>query len=183
MKRRWILPVAAALLLTAAGCSAPKVPVPDTFLSAAAEAGAVPMMIRGCLDIRAEVNLDDPASLWEAMENYVSLCSLSGMKISNSMLYLACGVSRETISDWTTGKRRKDNPEYKKFALMCRELCGAAREQYGIEGKVNPILTIFHQKFYDGLKDAPAPDAPDDPLGEIQDPIKLAEKYKDMIID
>lgn len=160
-----------------------QVPVPDTFLSAEAEAGAVPMMIRSCLDIRAAVNLENPATLWEAMNKYVTLCSMSGMKISNSMLYLSCGISRETISDWITGKRRKDNPEYKKFALMCRELCGAAREQYGIEGKVNPILTIFHQKFYDGLKDAPAPDAPDDPLGEIQDPVKLAEKYKDIIID
>ena len=30
MKRRWILPVAAALLMTAAGCSTPKVPVPHT---------------------------------------------------------------------------------------------------------------------------------------------------------
>lgn len=117
------------------------------------------------------------------MEQYINLCAMSGMKISNSTLYLACGVSRVCIHDWEYGLKRQNNPEYRKFAVMCRTICAAAREQYGIDGSVNPILTIFHQKYYDGFTDTPQVDQTKDPLGEITDPKELAEKYKDIIVD
>ena len=147
------------------------------------EGTEVPTMIAGCISIRQTVDLDDPRTLWHAMEQYVNLCAQTGMKISNAFMYLACGVSKQTISEWYLGNKRQNNPEYRKFASMVKEVCAAAREQYGIEGKTNPILTIFHQKFYDGFVDNPGAEQYADPLGEIQDPQKLAEKYKDLITD
>lgn len=143
----------------------------------------VPTLIAGCVQIRQTVDLDNPATLWNAMQQYLTLCANTGMKISNSFMYLACGVSRQIISEWYLGNKRQNNPEYRKFASMVKEICAAAREQYGIEGKTNPILTIFHQKFYDGFVDNPGSEQYADPLGEIQDPQKLAEKYKDLITD
>lgn len=98
-------------------------------------------------------------------------------------MYMACGVGRNDIHHWEFGLRRQNNPEYRRFAIMCREICAAAREQYGIEGQVNPILTIFHQKYYDGFKDNPPDNAVENPLGDIEDPQKLAEKYADIIVD
>lgn len=159
------------------------VTVPQTLLPKAEEPGAVPDMIRTVLAIRQTVDLDNPATLYNAMEQYLNLCSASGMKVSNSTLYMACGIDRRTVHYWEYGQRRQNNPAYKEFALMAKAICAAAREQYGIEGQVNPILTIFHQKFYDGFKDNPAEEAADNPLGEITDPQKLAEKYKDIILD
>ena len=143
----------------------------------------VPSLIAGCIQIRQGVDLDNPATLWNALEQYIQLCAASGMKITNSFLYLACGVSRQIVSEWYLGNKRNSNPEYRRFATMAKEICAAAREQYGIEGKTNPILTIFHQKFYDGFRDDPGTESYSDPLGEIQDPQKLAEKYKDLITD
>ena len=143
----------------------------------------VPTLIAGCVSIRQTVDLDDPATLWNAMNQYIQLCANTGMKISNSFMYLACGVSKQTISEWYLGNKRQNNPEYRQFASMIKEICAAAREQYGIEGKTNPILTIFHQKYYDGFVDNPGAESYADPLGEIQDPQKLAEKYKDIITD
>ena len=160
-----------------------KTPAPKELMPVPGEANAVPNMINTILAIRNTVDLDNPATLWNAMEMYLNLCSNTGMKISNSTLYTACGIDRRTIHYWEFGLRRQNNPEYRKFAETAKLICAAAREQYGIEGQVNPILTIFHQKFYDGLKDNPPDEAAENPLGEITDPQKLAEKYKDIILD
>ena len=143
----------------------------------------VPSMILACQAIRREVNLDDPQTLWAALDKYMNLCVQTGMKISNGTLYFACGVSKETIKDWYLGYRRQSNPEYREFAKMAREIGAVAREQYGLEGQVNPILTIFHQKAYDHMTDLPQEEDRRDPLGEVQDPKKIAEKYKDLITD
>lgn len=152
------------------------VPVPD-------DPGAVPNMIRAVLAIRQTVDLDNPATLYNAMEQYLNLCSATGMKITNQTMYMAVGVGRTEMHYWDTGQRRQNNPAYREFARLCKDICAAAREQYGIEGQVNPILTIFHQKWFDGYSDAPQQEEVKDPLGEIQDPAKLAEKYKDIITD
>ena len=165
-------------VLTVTGQTAALVPGTDP-----AGGGGVPDLIGECMKIRAEVDLNNPETLWAAMSKYLQLCAMSGMKVSNSLMYLSCGVSKATISEWEHGNRKKGNPEYKKFASMCREVCAAAREQYGLEGKVNPILTIFHQKYYDGFTDIPQPQEAQDPLGEMQDARELAEKYKDLILD
>lgn len=160
-----------------------KAHAPKALMPTPGDASAVPNMITTILAIRNTVDLDNPRTLWNAMEMYLNLCSNTGMKISNSTLYMACGVDRRSVHDWEYGLRRQNNPEYRKFALMAREVCAAAREQYGLEGQVNPILTIFHQKFYDGFKDNPPDNAAENPLGEITDPQKLAEKYSDIILD
>ena len=143
----------------------------------------VPNMILSCTQIRQSVDVENPETLFSAMEKYLSLCAMSGMKISNGMLYYACHVTRTVVHDWMHGRSRKGNPDYKRFAETVKEICSAAREQYGLEGQVNPILTIFHQKYYDGFRDNPQIDEVQDPLGENQDPQKLAEKYKDIILD
>jgi hypothetical protein len=160
-----------------------RTPAPKALMPVPGDAAAVPNMIHTILGIRQTIDLDNPATLWNGLEMYLNLCSNTGMKITNTTLYTACGIDRRTIHDWEYGLRRQNNPEYRKFAQMAKMVCAAAREQYGIEGQVNPILTIFHQKFYDGLKDNPPDEAAENPLGEITDPEKLAEKYKDIILD
>lgn len=156
---------------------------PSTMLPQSGDANAVPIMIHTLLAIRQSVNLDEPQTIWNAMEMYISLCAQTGMKITNGTMYMALGVGRGEIHNWKYGLRRQNNPEYRKIAETCQEICSAAREQYGIEGQTNPILTIFHQKFYDGFRDTPQDEAVENPLGEITDPEKLAEKYKDIITD
>lgn len=156
---------------------------PTSMLPTSGDPNAVPVMIHTLLAIRQSVNVDDPKTIWNAMEMYISLCAQTGMKITNGTMYMAMGVGRAEIHNWKFGLRRQNNPEYRKIAETCQEICSAAREQYGIEGQTNPILTIFHQKFYDGFRDTPQDEAVENPLGEITDPEKLAEKYKDIITD
>ena len=144
---------------------------------------AVPSFGMACLEISKTVDREDPQTLYHAFEMYLQLCASTGMKVSNAFAHLALGVSDQIMSDWRLGNRRQNNPAYREFAMFVKQFCAAAREQYGIEGATNPILTIFHQKYYDGFVDNPGAESYADPLGEIQDPQKLAEKYKDIITD
>ena len=127
-------------------------------------------------EIRKTVNLDDPSTLWNALDSYLQFCCDTGFMIGNTSLYYAVGISKETASKWSKGQRKAHNPEFKRFADMAKEICAAAREQYGIEGQVNPILTIFHQKKYDGFRDDPPDDSIPMPLEDI-DIAKLERKY------
>ena len=136
-----------------------------------------------CIQISRTVDRDNPQTLYRAFEQYIQLCDQTGRKVSNAFAYLAIGISKQEFHDWLVGNRRQNNPAYREFATFVKAFCAACREQYGIEGETNPILTIFHQKAYDGFVDNPGVEKLADPLGEIQDPQKLAEKYKDLITD
>lgn len=130
------------------------------------------------LDRIAEtVNKDDPSTLWGAIDKYLQYCAVSGLLISNTSFYRALGISKETMHAWSHGTRKAHNPEYKEFALFVKRFCAAAREQYGIEGIVSPLMTIWLQKHYDGFTDNPPQEIERNPLGEIKDPGKIARKY------
>ena len=82
---------------------------PKQLMPVPGEASAVPNMITTILAIRNTVDLDNPATLWHGMEMYLNLCANTGMKISNTTLYTACGIDRRTIHDWEYGLRRQNN--------------------------------------------------------------------------
>ena len=132
--------------------------------------------------IRKTVNLNDPSTLWSALDSYLRFCCDTGFMIGNTSLYYAVGISKETASKWSKGQRKAHNPEFKRFADMAKEICACAREQYGVEGLVNPILTIFHQKKYDGFRDDPPDDSIPIPLEDV-DIAKLERKYRSLTDD
>ena len=127
--------------------------------------------------IRQTVSLDDPNTLWQALDSYLRFCADTGFLIGNKTLYYACRVSKETVFTWSHGTRKQHNPEYKRFADMLKTVCACAREMYGLEGIVSPVMTIFHQKFYDGFKDDPGDEVIPNPLGDLPDADKLIQKY------
>lgn len=128
--------------------------------------------------IRQTVDLHDPQTLHDALNMYLNYCSKTGFFISNRGLYYSCRVSRDCICKWSNGSRKAHDPRYREFANLARQVCSAAREQYGVEGQVNPILTIWHQKFYDGYRDYSPDDSPiTSPLGDMPNAAELIRKY------
>lgn len=117
--------------------------------------------------IRQTVDLHDPQTLCNALHRYLDYCARTGFFITNKSLYYALRVSRDCICKWSNGSRKAHDPRYREFANLARQICAAAREQYGVEGQVNPILTIWHQKFYDGFADTPQPEKTYNPLGDM----------------
>lgn len=127
--------------------------------------------------IRDTVNLNDPQTLRTALQMYLKYCCRTGFYIGNKSLYFACRVSKDTICKWSNGTRKAHDPRFREFANLARQICAAAREQYGLEGLTNPILTIWMQKHYDGFTDTPQIMDIRHPLGDMPDADKLIKKY------
>lgn len=137
-----------------------------------------------CRAISKYADVKNIETLYACFEAYLKLCYEFDFRITNMTAYMACGLSRKNIDDWANKKRRSSDPAYKEFADTLREMCSAAREQYGVEGKTNPVLTIFHQKAYDKFNDQPIQESDDvSPLGEMQDAHALAKKYENIPLD
>ena len=127
--------------------------------------------------IRNTVDHQKPGTLWAALDDYIGFCARTGMMISNKSLYYSVKCSKETIAKWYGRTRKQHDPQYHDFAEMCKAICAAAREQYGIEGQMNPILCIFWQKSYDGFRDDPPDEYIENPLGDLPDANKMIQKY------
>ena len=150
----------------------------------AGEKAKAAQFILECQNISRYSDHNNIDTLYTCFNAYIRLCMKFDYAITNMTAYMACGVHRRDIDRWASGERRKDDPAYKEFAEMVRSVCGAARELYGVEGKVNPILTIFHEKVVDKLSDQPVPDKEDtSPLGEMKDAESLAKKYENIPLD
>lgn len=106
-------------------------------------------------EIGKDADTNDIESLYKCLDRYIKWCFDHNITITNAGAYAACGVSRQTISDWACGVKRVDQPEYKEFAVLIRQLCGINREQMMADGKLNPIIGIWWQKNFDGFTDKP----------------------------
>lgn len=132
--------------------------------------------------IAAQADVNNPDSLFRCLEQYLILCGEQNMKVSNMACYAACGVDRNDISNWANGRTRKNDPRYKEFAMLVKSICGQYRENAMVEGVMNPVIGIWHQKQYDGFQDSPMPDVePDKGLEMKEDPDEIAARYRDII--
>ena len=128
-------------------------------------------------EISRDADLNDIDSLYSCLDRYIKWCFDHNVTITNSGAYAACGVSKQAISAWECGERHADQPEYKEFATLIRQLCGINREQMMADGKLNPIVGIWWQKNFDGFTDKPPAIA--DATEEERDPTvnEIAQKY------
>lgn len=120
--------------------------------------------------------------LEERMRKYLQYCLDNDVKIGNQMCYLALGISKDDVYNWENGQSR--DKEHCDFIKKVRKICSGNRELLLQDGKVNPILGIFWQKNYDGMKDTQdIVVTPNNPLGDLQDPATIRQKYIDSVAD
>jgi len=120
---------------------------------------------------------NDVAEMERRFENYLRICAERDMRVSNQGAYLAIGISKDNVYDWTV--RSSTNPERSDFIKKVQKICAFYRESMMASGKLNPVVGIFWQKNYDGFKDQQevvlTPNT--DPLGEQKDPESMRQKY------
>lgn len=92
----------------------------------------------------------DIPEMRERFSNYLEKCIEYGFSPGNANAYYAIGINQQTAYAWEHGHARQ---ELKDFILQVKDFCAASREQMMIEGKMNPVVGIFHQKNYDGFVD------------------------------
>ena len=93
-------------------------------------------------------NVDE---LEQRLVKYSEYCYIHDLRITNTVCYLALGISKQTVYEWEhqlTGTRAHSD-----FIQKVKQICGCAREQMMVDGKLNPVTGIFHQVNYDGLRD------------------------------
>lgn len=99
-------------------------------------------------EIATQADRKDPASLRACFLNYVALCAQDGFKVGNIAAAAAMGVDCYQLENWA----KSANPEYKELAQFVKRTCSLFREGMVADGKVNPVIGIFWQRNFDGLR-------------------------------
>ena len=124
--------------------------------------------------------LTDPDCIerWEKFTAYLRMCAEKDMKVGNLATYMAIGIDKTIAWKWENEQLSKDR---RNLIKSIRQVCAVYREQLMQDGKVNPVVGIFWQKNYDGMRDqTETVITANAPLGEEvtgRDAERLAETY------
>lgn len=100
-------------------------------------------------EIAQSADIMDLQSLKNAFLNYLKLCQADGFKIGNMAACAAMGITITTLNNWATRDSRK---EYRDFATFVKTTCSLSRETMIADQKINPVIGIFWQRNFDGLR-------------------------------
>ena len=111
---------------------------------------------------------------------YFALCEQNDMKPSVEGLALAFDTTRKTLWCWVNGVDSSHIPDDVRNTLKkSYALLNSMMADYMQNGKINPVSGIFLMKNNMGYADqTEIVVTPNNPLGEVQDPDTIAEKYK-----
>lgn len=103
-------------------------------------------------EISRNANIKDPDSLRGCFIEYMKLCSQNGYKIGNLGACTAMGINPRTLEMWKDGNRRDNDSRYRELAEFVLSVCAMTREQLITDQKINPVIGIFWQRNFDGLR-------------------------------
>lgn len=128
-----------------------------------------------------EVDRSNIEELEERFQKYLAWCAANDMKVGNQMCYLALGIDRDTVYDWSHGRSR--SIAHSDFIKKVQKVCAGYREALMQDGQINPVTGLFWQKNYDGLKDQQEVVlTPNNPLGNQTSPEELQQKYLESVV-
>lgn len=104
--------------------------------------------ILGINEIAQHADRHDLNSLKSCFTNYLKLCYQNGMPISNLHAYASMGFDLQSFYKFAMGK----DPERRAFVSLVKTTCAMSREGQVSAGKLNPVIGIFWQRNYDGLR-------------------------------
>ena len=135
-----------------------------------------------CLKMGQAVDKENIESLYNGLQQYVALCTQTGMPMLVKTCNLALGVTGQTMTKWKNGTQRANDPRYREFAELVESVIGAGIEAAGAAGSVDRILTIWWQKAYFNMKESDGlSHEKDDPLGEKKSASEITQKYAELL--
>lgn len=122
------------------------------------------------------IDIADEKQVEERINWYFVHCIENDMKPTVKGLCNALGIARQTLNTW-------NNEQYRGFthSALIKKAYGLMEElweDYMLNGKVNPVSGIFLGKnnfSYKDVQDIVV--IPNNPLGEVQDPATIQQKY------
>ena len=116
----------------------------------------------------------------DRIELYFNECAEYGIIPKWETLALALGITRAAIWKWATGQ--SGSPARQRMVQRAKDILSAVDAELVQTGKVNPVVYIFRAKnFYDMKDTQDVVITPNQPLGEMQSPEELADKYSTLI--
>ena len=100
-------------------------------------------------EIASHADKSDLLSLKSCFIAYIQLCQEDGYSISNLAAYSAMGFNSRQAFDFFS---KRDDPEIREFVGFVRSTCSMFRESLVADNKINPVIGIFWQRNYDGLR-------------------------------
>lgn len=99
-------------------------------------------------EIAATADRHDILSLRSCFVAYLKLCQANGFNVSNLSAYAAMGMDYKTFFAFS----KKEDPEIREFCQWVKKTCAMFRENMVANNKLNPVIGIFWQRNYDGLR-------------------------------
>ena len=134
-----------------------------------------------CIKMGQMVDRSDPEQLYNALLNYVALCTKAGMPMLVKTATLACGIHKQDLHHWRSGKQKASDPRYKQFADMFDAIIGAGLEASAASGSVDRVLTIWWEKaHFNMIEGTGTEQEQEQPLGERVNSEDIIKKYGDL---
>ena len=99
-------------------------------------------------EIAKNADRNDLLSLKSCFIAYLRLCQEDGFKVGNLGAYTAMGMDAMTFSLFS----RKDDPDIREFCKFVKSTCAMFMESMVAETQLNPVIGIFWQRNFDGLR-------------------------------
>lgn len=99
-------------------------------------------------EIATHADRHDLVSLRSCFLAYLKLCQKNKISVSNLAAYASMNMDIHSFQAFST----KDDPEIREFCRWVRRTCAMFREALVSENKLNPVIGIFWQRNYDGLR-------------------------------
>ena len=131
-------------------------------------------------EIASHADRSDLVSLKSCFVAYLQLCQEDGFSVSNLAAYASMGFYDN--HHFSVFEKSTDNPERKAFCAFVRQTCSVFRENMVADSKLNPVIGIFWQRNFDGLRNDT--EQVQNPNGQDDDEFSngsYKEKYKNLI--
>lgn len=99
-------------------------------------------------EIAANADKSDILSMKSCFIAYLQLCQQDGFSVGNIGAYAAMGLSNTEFQSMS----KRSDPAYRDFCKWVKQTCALFRETRVADGKLNPVIGIFWQRNYDGLR-------------------------------
>ena len=130
-------------------------------------------------EIATTADRSDLLSLRSCFITYLKLCQEDGFKVSNLSAYASMGFQSGQHFDVFS---KKDDPDVRAFCAFVRSTCSMFRESMVSDNKLNPVIGIFWQRNFDGLRnDTEQVQSIQEQNDDDTDNRGYKEKYKNLI--
>lgn len=125
-------------------------------------------------EIASHADRKDVLSMRSCFLNYLRLCQQDGFRVGNLAAYASMGIDLHTAVLWEKGK----DEERKKLIRYVRQVCGLCREGAIADQKINPVIGIFWQRNFDGLRNDTEQQAITQEMTQLDNDTMTGDDYK-----